>query len=65
MIKLVLMNILLIVVIPTYIVYTQYGSLEYGDLYKETTVVFTVISLFLTVVILAANHKSIQENEDN
>lgn len=57
MIKIILMNLLLIIVIPTYIVYTKYGTIEYGTTYHDITVLFTAISIFLTVGIVASNHK--------
>lgn len=57
MIKLILMNLLLIIVIPTYIVYTKYGTIEYGTTYHDITAIFTTLSIFLTASIIAANHK--------
>ena len=48
--EIIAVNILLIFILPIYITYTKFGSIEFGEFYSATTIIFTILSLFYTAV---------------
>ena len=48
--KIIAVNILLIFALPTYITYTKFGNIEFGEFYSALTTLFTILSLFYTTV---------------
>ena len=48
--QIITVNIFLIFILPTYITYTKFGSIEFSELYATVTIIFTFVSLFYTAV---------------
>ena len=48
--QIITVNILLIVILPMYLTYTRFGSVEFGELYFFVAILFTIVSLFYTAI---------------
>lgn len=48
--EIILVNILLIFILPIYITYTKFGSIEFGEFFAAITIIFTSAALFYTAV---------------
>jgi len=52
--QIITVNILLIVILPMYLTYTRFGSVEFGELYFFVASLFTTTSLFYTAIKLSS-----------
>lgn len=52
--EIIVVNILLIFILPIYITYTKFGSIEFGEFFAAITILFTVVALFYTAVKLSS-----------
>ena len=52
--EIITVNILLIFLLPMYITYTRFGSIEFGEFYCSVAILFTVASLFYTAIKLSS-----------
>ena len=52
--EIIVANIFLIIVLPIYITYTKFGSIEFGEFFASTTIIFTIAALFYTAVSIAS-----------
>ena len=48
--EIIAVNILLIFILPIYITYTKFGSIEFGEFFAAITIIFTGAELFYTAV---------------
>lgn len=48
--KIMAVNILLIFILPMYITFTKFGSIEFGEFYSAATIMFTIIALFYSAI---------------
>ena len=53
--KIISVNILLIFILPMYITYTKFGSIEFGEFLAVVTIMFTVIALFYSAIEIIAS----------
>ena len=52
--EIIVVNILLIFILPIYITYTKFGSIEFGEFFSAITILFTVVALFYTAVLITS-----------
>ena len=52
--QIITVNILLIFILPAYITYTKFGSIEFGEFYAAVTIILTITALFYTAVSIAS-----------
>ena len=48
--KIIVVNILLIFILPMYITFTKFGSIEFGEFFAAITIVSTIIALFYSAI---------------
>lgn len=48
--KIISINILLIFILPMYITFTKFGSIEFGEFFAAITIVSTIIALFYSAI---------------
>ena len=52
--EIIVVNIFLIFILPIYITYTKFGSIEFGEFFATITILFTVVALFYTAVLISS-----------
>ena len=48
--QLIITNLILLIILPTYITFIKYGEIQFGSFYAETTGVFTLVALLYSAV---------------
>ena len=48
--QIITVNILLIIILPMYLTYTIFGSVEFGEFFAAITIVSTIIALFYSAI---------------
>ncbi len=52
--QIITVNIFLILILPMYITYTNFGNIEFGEFFAAVTIMLTMVSLFYTAFKLSS-----------
>ena len=53
MLKIAAISVLLIIILPMYITYTKFGSIQFGEFFSAITTIFTIVALFYIAISIA------------